>query len=663
MGIWGVKSGADWSLYNVVWLLLIFLQNLLRPSDVAASFDTHASPLTVDPALYGVIYFAEDQDKSLDPSAASALIKRSSLTRTDIFSRVYSDSRYWMALSVEPISVPWVLNISSRTVSDFTIFILKNGQWQVYPCRLVSLSIHPRCIMPEIFNAPQDILVRMEFADTTAFDVKLESPALSKQNMSDEEVVFNVLLTGVSFALILFLGIFGWSFRDIYYYYFALYALSFVLYSSMTVGFVSLLHGPWTLNKVQPYLGFLSIFFSVNFASKYLNMKILAPRIYWIMQTIGIGSLSLALLRLLSFEPVAPGIFIECASLPVLVLSITAGVRLRRSGLGGIGYFILAWSVFSALIVLILAKQYHLWTSDSLFANSLLRIASTVTLAILAISVAKRAQVERSLLIQKLRDSNTHLESEVQARTKKIVEQQEMIVQSAKMASLGEMAAGIAHEINNPLAIISGSALALKTMLARGKFNLVRATEFSNKVETATWRISGIVKSLRNLAHQGDADSVEDVDLSILVGDLVNLVSERFKNQGIDFQCNAPSASIFAQGQLGKIEQILISLLNNAFDAISQLEQRWIRLDIDSCSGFLMIHVTDSGSGIPLSYRDKIFDPFFTTKDVGKGTGLGLPLSRRLAESMNGSLTDSIFEGHTRFSLKLPMHVRQLEAG
>ncbi len=655
MDPWAWTSAATRSLHLATRLILAALWIILPARAIEASTDSVSFVDSSLPTLHQPIRYVEDPQKNMDTAAAAAAMANSSLTLSDISSRVYSEHRYWMALSVEPIATDWVLGITSRTVKSFTIYLLKNGQWQLFPCRLVSMSIHPRCVMPEISGAPQDILVSMEFADTTVFKVLLNRMTAPEQNMTDAEIVFNVLLIGVSLALILFLGIFGWSFRDTYYYYFALYALSFVLFTCLTIGLVTLVHLPWSLNAAQPYFGFLAIFFSANFACRYLNTKVHAPWIHWTIQTIALSSLTLALLRSLGITPVRPGFFIEFASVPVLILTIVAGVRLRRSGLGGIGYFILAWSVFCAFVILILARQYNLWTSDSWIANSLLRIATTTTLTILAISVAKRAQSERSQLLQKLRESNNHLEHEVQARTQKILEQQEIMIQSAKMASLGEMAAGVAHEINNPLAIIQGSAFSLKTMLARGNFDLARATDFSNKVESAIRRISGIVKSLRTLAHEGPSDTQDEIELSNMLSDVVNLVSERFKNEGIELQLHLPTQAISVLGHLGQVEQIMINLLNNAFDAVLHLNQRWVRLDIAVQKDQLGIHITDSGNGIPQNNRDKIFDPFFTTKEVGKGTGLGLPLSRRLAESMNGSLTSSIFEGHTRFTLQLPL--------
>lgn len=103
-----------------------------------------------------------------------------------------------------------------------------------------------------------------------------------------------------------------------------------------------------------------------------------------------------------------------------------------------------------------------------------------------------------------------------------------------------------------------------------------------------------------------------------------------------------------------QISQVLLNLLNNAFDAIELLPEKWIKLDAMKMEDTIVIHVTDSGHGIPEEEREKIFQPFYTTKPIGKGTGLGLSLSRKIVQDHKGTLTLDTNSAHTRFVIKIP---------
>lgn len=241
------------------------------------------------------------------------------------------------------------------------------------------------------------------------------------------------------------------------------------------------------------------------------------------------------------------------------------------------------------------------------------------------------------------------------ARTEDALEvQRTKLLSSIKMAALGEMASGIAHEVNNPLTIIVGKAWQLKKQLEEGSINQsMFAQELGNIVETSN-RIAKVIKGLQSFSRNADQDPMEQVLVLQTVEDTLELSKERFRNHGIELRLRIADENLMVSGRPAQIAQVLLNLLNNAFDAVSKLPEKWVELSVDSENSFVVIRVTDSGSGLPDGVAEKIMQPFFTTKEVGKGTGLGLSISKGIVEDHRGRLYYDSASTHTRFVVELP---------
>jgi C4-dicarboxylate-specific signal transduction histidine kinase len=210
------------------------------------------------------------------------------------------------------------------------------------------------------------------------------------------------------------------------------------------------------------------------------------------------------------------------------------------------------------------------------------------------------------------------------------------VVQSAKMAGLGVMSSGIAHEINNPLAIIQLRSQRLKEMLqglSEGNF-LVKELE---KIEETSERIAKIVRGLRTFSRQSDKDPFEAVALTQVFEDVLVLCRQRFSHGGVALSI-PEMAGIAVRGRPGELAQILMNLLNNAFDACQSSPDPWVRVAVFEGEARVEIRVMDSGPKISKEVQEKMMQPFFTTKDPGKGTGLGLSISMGLAQQLKGEL-------------------------
>lgn len=229
-------------------------------------------------------------------------------------------------------------------------------------------------------------------------------------------------------------------------------------------------------------------------------------------------------------------------------------------------------------------------------------------------------------------------------------------VASAKMAALGEMAAGIAHEINNPLSIIQVNAEVLMSRSEAGRLSPEDLQKLLESISRTAMRIARIIKGLRTLSRDGGSDPFEVVSLRTILEDVLSLCSTRFRANGVDLDVSDVESDLRIECQPTQIAQVLINLLNNSFDSVQTLFAKWIRVDIRDIGENLEIAVTDSGSGIPEELRERIFQPFFTTKEAGRGTGLGLSISSGIVSRHGGRIFVDPVCKNTRFVLLLPKH-------
>jgi signal transduction histidine kinase len=234
----------------------------------------------------------------------------------------------------------------------------------------------------------------------------------------------------------------------------------------------------------------------------------------------------------------------------------------------------------------------------------------------------------------------------------KLQEQQALMIHAEKMGALGTMAAGVAHEINTPLATISILGGQLKDLAGEETdFDKKSFIDMIDLIEGTIFRISKITNSLRTFAQgiMGEAPSIKVI--SDIVEDALVLSEQKLEEKGIRVQKNI--ANIPVECRPSEICQVILNLISNASDAISALPVKWIKIDTVDCGDALEIRVTDSGASIALDVQKKIFDPFFTTKAFGAGTGLGLSVAKGLIEGHGGTITLDTTSPNTCFVIRL----------
>jgi len=233
-------------------------------------------------------------------------------------------------------------------------------------------------------------------------------------------------------------------------------------------------------------------------------------------------------------------------------------------------------------------------------------------------------------------------------------EQRVQIVSTSKLSALGEMAGGVAHEINNPLTVIDGNIYKLRLTLASATPNPDVVEKSINTIEGMSHRIAKIVRGLRSFSRDGSNDPYEITPVNSIIEDTLPLCQAKFIQASVELKVSELPDFLFAQCRATEISQVLLNLLNNAFDAIQDQQEKWVKIEAVEEGRFVIIKVTDSGLGISKEVQGKMLQPFFTTKPVGKGTGLGLSISIGIVKAHQGILEIDNNSKNTCFVIKLP---------
>jgi signal transduction histidine kinase len=260
-------------------------------------------------------------------------------------------------------------------------------------------------------------------------------------------------------------------------------------------------------------------------------------------------------------------------------------------------------------------------------------------------------------MASKLQESHQNLERKVEERTRELKESQEAMVQQEKMVGIGQLAAGIAHELNTPLGTIIGYAQMLREDLAQQPGTAGNMADVDEIIGQAG-RCRDLVKNLLNFSRRS---SVEKTNVSIneIIRKILSLIQHDFELKRVqvhlDLDPNVPNSRV----NENEIAQVVLNLANNAADSMPAGGDLRVSTEYDEVADRICITMNDTGCGIKESDRTRVFEPFFTTKEVGKGTGLGLSICYKIVENHHGSIElDSVLGKGTTFRIQLPAKAR-----
>lgn len=269
-----------------------------------------------------------------------------------------------------------------------------------------------------------------------------------------------------------------------------------------------------------------------------------------------------------------------------------------------------------------------------------------------------------------VRNLLTTLDSRLRRHNDKVVEQylelkkqyeelensHECLLRSDKMASIGLLTAGIAHEINNPLFVITGYLDVIDQMAQSGEVSAEELAGIAEKLQTASRAIVNLVAGIKTYVRIEETAPVP-IDFNSAILESLDLVSFLYRKDGIELSHDLAQDSPAILGNIGKLQQVLMNLLSNARDAMEQSDTKAIRVRTRVANGTVVLELEDTGCGIAPGDIDRVFASGYTTKPVGKGSGMGLDLVRRIIGDMRGSIsvTSTAGEG-TAFRIEFPVH-------
>jgi signal transduction histidine kinase len=207
------------------------------------------------------------------------------------------------------------------------------------------------------------------------------------------------------------------------------------------------------------------------------------------------------------------------------------------------------------------------------------------------------------------------------------------LAQASKLAYLGEISAGVAHEVNNPLTIIT-SGLELIPLFIN---NSEKLDSTLVKIKKSCHRIEKIIQGLQRYSRSSEADVMSIFSLDQILQETIAMMEYKLKDTNTNITVQLDKNLNILCNEV-EIEQVIINLIGNAIDAIKHLEDQWVKIELKKDEKSAILRITDSGPGISEQIRERLFDPFFTTKKIGEGTGLGLSIAKGIIDSHHGSL-------------------------
>jgi len=351
---------------------------------------------------------------------------------------------------------------------------------------------------------------------------------------------------------------------------------------------------------------------------------------------------------------------------------------INMKGMDGIEVLRMAKAYYSDIEVIMVSGMKEADLSIQALRNGAIDyITKPVNLDEMFISIEKAIKIiglkrthlyrnrELKISSQIIAKMNEELEQKVKKRTNDLTKTQAQLFQTSKLATLGEMSAGLAHEINQPLGGIALTVSVFRKLMEMNKLTREEIDEGLTDIETSIRRITKVIDHIRTFARQ-DSLKFTNVEIKETIESALTLLGEQLRLHEVNVECRYSSEMPIIEGEPYQLEQVWINMITNARDALDEKDNQGegIRKMLVISTGYqkesntVFVSFKDNGSGVSKNNKEKVFTPFFTTKEVGKATGLGMSISYGIIEKHNGSIKlISNKNNGTEFKVILPVRV------
>ena len=620
-----------------------------------------------------------------------------------------TNSTYWIKFSIKNTSIceNLILGCTYAIIDEIELYKINNDSIYKLSTLGDNLPFSSRTYDLQYFlfdinisnGATQEYILRVKSWEQLIVPLFIGTPKAVFESSLEHDLIFG-LFFGVMLVLVFYNLFIYFTVKDSSYLYYVVYIFFITLTQAALNGYSFKFifpNYPELSNSSLILFNSIAGLATIKFIQTFLKTNIHVP-------TLNKGYILITILYLLGIVTVVVGFkqisykLMDFGGFLISFFSLFIAIKIALKGERYAKFFLLAWSVFLIGVILFVLKNAGILPSNS-FTNYTMTFGIAIEGILLSLALADRINIIRNEKEQLVREQNITLETKVNERTQELnktldhlKETQTQLVDAEKMASLGILTAGIAHEINNPINFVSSNIPPLrqdiddlKSIINKyeeinesGNLNtkLIEVTKLKqqldyeflkteldgiiNSIENGANRTTEIVKSLRNFSRLDESDLMfADMNEGINSA----LVLLRSEYAGIEINKNLGELPMI-ECYPGKLNQVFLNLLNNAIYAVQNntFRESIGKIDIKTLkeNEVIKIIITDNGMGIKDEFLEKIFDPFFTTKEVGKGTGLGLSIVYRIIESHHGKIevTSKINEG-TTFTIRLPIHQKK----
>jgi len=634
-----------------------------------------------------------------------------------------TNSAYWLKFQVLNTSGSdrFFFSVEHAEIDELDLFVVKDqGILHIAEAGQSRRSVHsedsPAEFAFQIQTAAgmtETLLLRVKSSKQLQIPVRVISvsnfhEALSVRNWALGAYV-GIMLVMSLYNLFVYISI-----RDKSYLIYVLYIISIMLAQLTFLGIGHFYLWPdqiWWAQRASVLLSITSAIAASEFLRAFLNTKEFGPKFD---QLFPWAYLFLAFFGAIFsfFDPIPGYQLVQLGTAIIATFMLIVAINLKWRGSRQAGFFIVAWSAFLIGVVLYVFKDIGILAYNKITVYTM-PVGSAMEAVLLSFGLADRINVlrrekEHSQAAELrssqeneriIREQNVTLENKVNERTHALQESNEhlkhtqtKLVNAEKMASLGQLTAGIAHEINNPINFISSNIQPLRRNIAEilevmegyrsieaSKVNeqlialklreeelgisesIHELDEIIGSMAEGSSRTAEIVRGLRNFSRL-DEDDLKPTDLNEGIRSTLTLLGPQLKDKvtiALDLT-ELPAVECFP----GKVNQVFMNILTNAIHATKAKggdQKPWIQITSHCNAGHAIICIRDNGSGMSAEVKTRIFDPFFTTKPVGEGTGLGLAIVYGIIEDHHGSISvgSVVGEGST-FTITLPLLQEQL---